>query len=64
MNATETDEPLLLTPKEAAKLLGVSMSTLIRLDRSGELKAIQRVKRRPRYSSEQLRQWVRAKAAN
>ena len=59
MNAgTQTQvEPLLLTPKEAAKALSVCERTLYELTKTGELPAV-RIGRAVRYDVGDLRAWI------
>jgi excisionase family DNA binding protein len=51
-------EPLAVTPKEAAELLGVSRAKVNELVAAGEMPAM-RVGRRQRIPIEALREWVR-----
>lgn len=54
---TDSVEPLLISPREAARLLSISQRTLWKLTQDG---VIPRVKmgRSVRYSVEGLRQWL------
>lgn len=56
MTTPETD-PLLLPIKEAARLTGLSQSTLVRLIDKGEISFV-RVGRRRLVKYDQLREWV------
>jgi predicted DNA-binding transcriptional regulator AlpA len=49
---------LLLRPREAAKLLGISERTLWGYSRSGQLPEPIRVGNNVRYSIDQLREWI------
>lgn len=53
-------EPLSLRPVDAAKALGVSLSTFERLVKSGELPYV-RINNIRVFSVEALRQWLRDK---
>jgi len=53
---------LLVTEREAARMLAVSPRTLFALRQSGELKAV-RIGRTVRYSAESLRAFIAAKLA-
>jgi excisionase family DNA binding protein len=57
----QTNSPLLLDFREAARLLGVGISTFYAMDRSGELgpQGI-RLRRRRLWPREELAAWVRA----
>jgi excisionase family DNA binding protein len=58
MSGTQTQvEPLLLTPKEAAKALSVCERTLYGLTKAGELPAV-RIGRAVRYDVGDLRAWI------
>jgi excisionase family DNA binding protein len=50
-------KPLLLTPRDAAKLLAIGERTLWGLTQSGEIRAV-RVGRLVRYSLTELEAWV------
>lgn len=56
-------EPLLLTPRDAARLLSVCERTLYELTRSGEIPVIRRG-RLVRYSIEDLRAWIDRRREN
>ena len=53
-----TMEPLLLTPREAAKALSVCERTLFALTKAGELPTI-RIGRSVRYSVDDLKDWIK-----
>jgi len=50
----KTDEPFLLTEKQAAKFLGISLPTIIRWRHSGELPHIKVGSRTVKYLRESL----------
>jgi len=50
-------EPMLLTPRQAAKALNVCERTLYGLAKSGDLPAI-RIGRAVRYSMDDIRAWI------
>jgi excisionase family DNA binding protein len=52
--------PLGLRPRDAARTLGVSLSTLERLTRSGEIACV-KLPRAKIYSREELRRWLDVK---
>lgn len=52
-------DALLLTRADAAKVLGVSMSTLRRLTDAGDIEALRVSKRLVRYSPDALQAYVR-----
>ena len=54
---SHTIEPLLLTPREAAKALAVCERTLFGLTKAGELRAV-RIGRAVRYDVRDLRAWI------
>jgi excisionase family DNA binding protein len=54
---------LLLTPKEAAAYLRVSIATLTRLSRAGELPGV-RIGKLWRYSKSALDEWLAAKVSS
>ena len=56
-NSTNPIEPLALRPKQAAELLSISLSTLERLTRAGEIPCF-KVQRCTRYSMEILKKWI------
>ncbi len=49
-------------PKEAAEMLGISRSVVLRLVESGELPAVQFGPRRVRIPLDGLRDWLRARS--
>ena len=57
---TATLRPLLVTPLQAAGMLGVGRTTLYYLTRDGELTAI-RIGRATRYAVEELEAYVRVR---
>lgn len=60
---TTTDRPMLLRPKDAAKMLALSERTLFALTRAGLLPCV-RVGKSVRYDPADLAEWVqKAKAA-
>ncbi len=54
-----TNEQLLLDRPAAAKLLGISVGTLINMEGDGRITPIRIGKRGRRYSVEYLREWIR-----
>lgn len=58
---TVTIEPLTCDGRTAAKLLGCGFTTLKKLVAKGEIVPVRIDGCDPRYSVEQLRDWVRAK---
>ena len=54
---TATLEPLLLTPRQAAKTLSICERTLYGLTKSGQLPAL-KIGRSVRYAVEDLRAWI------
>jgi excisionase family DNA binding protein len=58
MNGTETIQPLLLTPREAAKALAICERTLYALTKTGELPAV-RMGRCVRYDLDALKAWIK-----
>jgi excisionase family DNA binding protein len=54
------DSPLLVAPDKAAKMLGISVRTLFRLNKSGEIPAV-RIGASVRYSPQALDAWVQSK---
>jgi excisionase family DNA binding protein len=58
--STTSPETLLIDAREAARLLCVSESTLVRLTRSGSLPVIQ-IGRSVRYDPADLRAWIEAR---
>ena len=53
-----TVEPMLLTARQAAKVLSISERTLFSVTKSGELPAV-RIGRSVRYSVDALREYIR-----
>jgi excisionase family DNA binding protein len=51
--------PLLVSPREAAGMLGVCEKTIYNLTKAGLLPAV-RIGRAVRYSVETLRQWIKS----
>jgi len=60
MNAMQvtTIERILLSPKEAAKSMGICERTLYALTRRGELPVI-RIGRAVRYSTDDIKAWIK-----
>jgi len=56
-------QPLSLRPREAAKALGISLSTLERLTRSGDIPSV-KVNRVAVYTVATLKAWLEAKQAS
>lgn len=56
-------EPLLVVPREAAKLLSISERTLFGLEKAGKIPSV-RMGRSVRYSPEVLREWIAGKCAS
>jgi len=56
-------EPLLLTPREAAKALSISERTLFDLKKNGELPVIL-IGRSVRYSVNDLKAWIKKSSEN
>lgn len=56
-------EPLLLSPREAAKALSICEKTLYTLTKKGELPAI-RIGRAVRYSLDDIKQWIKKSLEN
>jgi excisionase family DNA binding protein len=63
MNNNETNIPLLLTPRQAAKSLSICEKTLYSLTKKGELQAV-RIGRAVRYSIEDLNRWIKKSLEN
>jgi len=59
----KTMEPLLLTPREAAKALSISERTLFDLKKNGELPVIL-IGRSVRYSVNDLKAWIKKSSEN
>jgi excisionase family DNA binding protein len=55
--------PLLVAPREAAKMLSVCERTLFALTKSGDIPAV-RIGRAVRYSVEDLRAWIKKKCGD
>ena len=64
MNGNQsTTEKFLLTPREAAKSLGICERTLYGLTKSGELPVV-RIGRAVRYSVDDLKTWIKKSLQN
>lgn len=55
--------PLLVAPREAAKMLSVCERTLFALTKSGDIPAV-RIGRAVRYSVEDLKAWIKKKCGD
>jgi len=58
---TQKIEPLLLTPKETAKILNICERTLFALTQRGELPSI-RIGRAVRFPMAELQKWIEKKS--
>lgn len=63
MDNTTTMDPLLVTAREAAKLLSICERTLFGLTKDGELPAV-RIGRAVRYRLEDLKEWAKNSSEN
>ena len=49
-------QTMFYSQKEFAKLVGVTVQTLVRWEKAGYIKPIRKIPHRPRYSDEQLKE--------
>jgi len=60
--AEQTLEPMLLTPRQAARVLSISERTLWGLTKSGDIPAVRFGGRNVRYSPDDLRAWIQRRS--
>ncbi len=56
-----TIEPILLPPRQAAKLLSISERTLYAFTKAGTIPVV-RIGRSVRYSLDELKEWIRSRS--